>query len=68
MEIFLIYMAKTQANRSPLINIIRIRIGAIGKNKLVGPDRVSGEILKLRGGRGGIHDSVPFATTRRNNE
>ena len=27
--------------------IIRKRIAAIGKNKSVGPDRVSGEILKL---------------------
>src|SRR5215468_9902490 len=29
--------------------IIRRRIKAIGKNKSVGPDRVSGEILKLGG-------------------
>jgi hypothetical protein len=31
------------------IKIIRRRIRAIGKNKSVGPDRVSGEILKLGG-------------------
>jgi len=31
------------------IKIIRRRVGAIGKNKSVGPDRVSGEILKLGG-------------------
>jgi hypothetical protein len=31
------------------IKIIRRRIKAIGKNKSVGPDRVSGEILKLGG-------------------
>jgi hypothetical protein len=29
--------------------IIRKRIGAIGKNKSVGPDAISGEILKLGG-------------------
>jgi len=29
------------------IKIIRRRVRAIGKNKSVGPDRVSGEILKL---------------------
>ena len=31
------------------IKTIRRRITAIGKNKSVGPDRVSGEILKLGG-------------------
>jgi len=31
------------------IKTIRRRIKAIGKNKSVGPDRVSGEILKLGG-------------------
>jgi hypothetical protein len=31
------------------IKIIRRKIRAIGKNKSVGPDRVSGEILKLGG-------------------
>jgi hypothetical protein len=31
------------------IKTIRRRITVIGKNKLVGPDRVSGEILKLGG-------------------
>jgi hypothetical protein len=31
------------------IKIIRRRIKAIGKNKSIGPDRVSGEILKLDG-------------------
>ena len=31
------------------IKIIRRRIRAIGRNKSVGPDRVSGEILKLGG-------------------
>ena len=31
------------------IKIIRRRIGAIGKNKSVGPDSVSGEILQLAG-------------------
>ena len=41
------------------IKTIRRRIKAIGKNKSVGPDRVSGEILKL----GGSHDSVPCTTT-----
>ena len=32
------------------INIYRIRIGASWKNKLVGPNRVSGEFLKLGAG------------------
>jgi hypothetical protein len=32
------------------IKIIRKRIAAIGKNKSLGPDRVSGKILKLGGG------------------
>jgi hypothetical protein len=31
------------------VKIIRRKIKAIGKNKSVGPDRVSGEILKLGG-------------------
>jgi hypothetical protein len=31
------------------INIIRTRSAAIGKNKSVGPDSISGEILKLGG-------------------
>ena len=31
------------------IKIIRGRIGAIGKNKSLGPDRVAGEILNLGG-------------------
>ena len=47
------------------IKIIRRRVRAIGKNKSVGPDRVSGEIFKT--GRGS-HDSVSSATTRSNNE
>ena len=33
----------------PRIITIRRRIKAIGKNKSIGPDRVSGEILKLGG-------------------
>ena len=41
------------------IKTIRRRIKAIGKNKSVGPDRVSGEIS---------HDSVPCTTARHNNE
>jgi hypothetical protein len=35
--------------------IIRKRIAAIGKNKSVGPDYVSGEILKLGG-----EDMIPY--------
>ena len=43
---------------------IRRRLRAIGKNKSVGPDRISGEIIKMGGG----HDSVYSAATRNNNE
>ena len=44
-----IYREKTGEPFTIDIKIIRRRIGAIGKNKSVGPDRVSGEILKLGG-------------------
>jgi hypothetical protein len=37
------------------IKTIRRRIKAIGKNKSVGPDRVSGEVLKLGG-----EDMIPY--------
>jgi hypothetical protein len=47
------------------IKTIRRRIKAIRKNKSVGPDRVSEEILKIGGGS---HDSVPCVTTRHNNK
>jgi hypothetical protein len=47
------------------IKTTRRRIKAIGKNKSVGPDRISGEILKLGGE---TNDSVPCTTTRHNNE
>jgi len=33
------------------INTIRRRIRAIGKNKSLGPDRISGEIIKMGGGK-----------------
>ena len=46
------------------IQIIRRRVRAIGKNKSVGPDRVSGEILKL-----GEEAMIPYlAPARSNNE
>ena len=40
------------------VKIIRRRIKAIGKNKSVGPDRVSGEILKLGGTLHAPYDSL----------
>jgi hypothetical protein len=35
--------------------IIRKRVGAIGQNKSVGPDDISGEILKL-----GVEAMIPY--------
>ena len=48
------------------IKIISRRIGAIGKNKSVRPDRVSGEILKL-GGEAMIPYLVGLRDTSMNN-
>jgi len=46
------------------IKIIRRRIRAIGKNKSIGPDRVSEEILKLAGETMIPHLAVRFTRAR----
>jgi hypothetical protein len=38
----------------------------IGRNKSVGPDCISDEILKM--GEGGSHDSIPGAIARHNDK
>jgi hypothetical protein len=44
--------------------IIRKRLAALGKNKSVGPDGVSGKILKTGWGS---HESIPCTVIGRNN-